>query len=64
MWREGQGPFAIQGNASHPEFWLNLQSLYALRVAETGSHRELLDKCGLYAHLVSRQLASASGVPA
>jgi ATP-binding cassette subfamily B protein len=31
------------------------------RVAETGSHRELLDKGGLYAHLVSRQLASASG---
>ena len=26
------------------------------RVAETGSHRELLDKGGLYAHLVSRQL--------
>jgi ATP-binding cassette subfamily C protein CydCD len=34
------------------------------RVAETGSHRELLDKGGLYAHLVSRQLASASGAPA
>ncbi len=31
------------------------------RVAETGSHRELLDKGGLYAHLVSRQLASATG---
>ncbi len=31
------------------------------RVAEIGSHRELLDKAGLYAHLVSRQLASASG---
>jgi len=25
-------------------------------VAETGSHRELLDQGGLYAHLVSRQL--------
>jgi len=34
------------------------------RVAETGSHRELLDKGGLYAHLVSRQLASASGATA
>jgi len=33
------------------------------RLAETGSHRELLDKGGLYAHLVSRQLASASGAP-
>ena len=32
-------------------------------VAETGTHRELLDKGGLYAHLVSRQLASASGPP-
>jgi ATP-binding cassette subfamily C protein CydCD len=32
------------------------------RVAETGSHRELLDKGGLYAHLVPRQRASASGV--
>jgi ATP-binding cassette subfamily B protein len=30
------------------------------RVAEIGSHRELLDKGGLYAQLVSRQLASAS----
>jgi ATP-binding cassette subfamily B protein len=29
------------------------------RVAETGSHRELLDKGGLYAHLVSRQLGGA-----
>jgi ATP-binding cassette subfamily C protein CydCD len=29
-------------------------------VAEIGSHRELLDKGGLYAQLVSRQLASAS----
>ncbi len=34
------------------------------RVAETGGHRELLDKGGLYAHLVSRQLASAAGAPA
>jgi ATP-binding cassette, subfamily B, bacterial len=34
------------------------------RVAETGSHRELLDKGGLYAHLVSRQLAGASGARA
>jgi len=32
------------------------------RVAETGAHRELLDKGGLYAHLVSRQLAGAAGV--
>src|SRR5712692_4568599 len=31
------------------------------RVAEMGSHRELLDKGGLYAHLVSRQLMAASG---
>jgi len=31
------------------------------RVAETGSHGELLAAGGLYAHLVSRQLASASG---
>ena len=31
------------------------------RVAEMGSHRELLDKRGLYAHLVSRQLTAASG---
>jgi ATP-binding cassette, subfamily B, bacterial len=30
------------------------------RVAEIGNHRELLDKGGLYAQLVSRQLASAS----
>jgi ATP-binding cassette subfamily C protein CydCD len=29
------------------------------RVAETGSHRELLDKGGLYAHLVSRQLGGS-----
>jgi len=29
------------------------------RVAETGSHRELLDKSGLYAHLVSRQLGGS-----
>jgi ATP-binding cassette subfamily C protein CydCD len=34
------------------------------RVAEIGSHRDLLAKGGLYAHLVSRQLASASGVTA
>ena len=34
------------------------------RVAETGGHRELLDKGGLYAHLVSRQLANATGAPA
>ncbi|HWN15829.1 MAG TPA: ATP-binding cassette domain-containing protein, partial [Candidatus Dormibacteraeota bacterium] len=34
------------------------------RVAEIGSHRDLLAKGGLYAHLVSRQLASASGVSA
>jgi ATP-binding cassette subfamily C protein CydCD len=33
-------------------------------VAETGSHHELLDKGGLYAHLVSRQLAGATGAPA
>src|SRR5713226_2234108 len=33
-------------------------------VAEIGSHRDLLAKGGLYAHLVSRQLASASGVTA
>jgi ATP-binding cassette subfamily C protein CydCD len=32
------------------------------RVAETGSHHELLATGGLYAHLVSRQLASSSGV--
>jgi len=31
------------------------------RVAEMGSHRELLGKRGLYAHLVSRQLTAASG---
>ena len=31
------------------------------RVAETGHHRELLAAGGLYAHLVSRQLASSSG---
>jgi len=31
------------------------------RVVETGSHGELLAAGGLYAHLVSRQLASASG---
>ena len=31
------------------------------RVAEMGTHRELLAAGGLYAHLVSRQLASASG---
>jgi ATP-binding cassette subfamily C protein CydCD len=30
------------------------------RVAEMGDHRELLARGGLYAHLVSRQLASAS----
>ncbi|MBI3108307.1 MAG: ABC transporter ATP-binding protein [Candidatus Rokubacteria bacterium] len=29
------------------------------RVAETGSHRELLDRGGLYAHLVSRQLGGS-----
>ncbi len=34
------------------------------RVVESGSHRELLDRGGLYAHLVSRQLAGASGVSA
>jgi ATP-binding cassette subfamily C protein CydCD len=34
------------------------------RVAEIGRHRDLLAKGGLYAHLVSRQLASASGVTA
>jgi ATP-binding cassette subfamily C protein CydCD len=32
------------------------------QVAEIGAHRDLLAKGGLYAHLVSRQLASASGV--
>ncbi len=32
------------------------------RVAEIGSHHDLLARGGLYAHLVSRQLASASGV--
>ena len=31
------------------------------RVAETGNHRDLLSAGGLYAHLVSRQLASSSG---
>ena len=31
------------------------------RVAELGSHRELLDKRGLYAHLVSRQLTAVGG---
>ena len=30
------------------------------RVAEIGNHRELLARGGLYAHLVSRQLASAT----
>jgi ATP-binding cassette subfamily C protein CydCD len=34
------------------------------RVAESGNHRELLATGGLYAHLVSRQLASSSGVSA
>jgi ATP-binding cassette subfamily C protein CydCD len=34
------------------------------RVAEIGRHRDLLARGGLYAHLVSRQLASASGVSA
>jgi len=34
------------------------------RVAETGSHHELLATGGLYAHLVSRQLASSFGVSA
>ena len=34
------------------------------RVAETGTHHELLSRGGLYAHLVSRQLASSSGVSA
>jgi len=34
------------------------------RVAEIGRHHDLLAKGGLYAHLVSRQLASASGVTA
>jgi ATP-binding cassette subfamily C protein CydCD len=34
------------------------------RVAETGNHHELLATGGLYAHLVSRQLASSSGVSA
>jgi ATP-binding cassette subfamily C protein CydCD len=29
------------------------------RVAETGTHRELLERGGLYAHLVARQLAGA-----
>ena len=32
------------------------------RVAEIGTHHDLLARGGLYAHLVSRQLASASGV--
>jgi len=31
-------------------------------VAEIGTHHDLLATGGLYAHLVSRQLASSSGV--
>ena len=32
------------------------------RVAEIGTHQDLLATGGLYAHLVSRQLASSSGI--
>jgi ATP-binding cassette subfamily C protein CydCD len=34
------------------------------RLVESGRHHELLAKGGLYAHLISRQLAGASGVSA
>jgi ABC-type multidrug transport system fused ATPase/permease subunit len=31
------------------------------RLAETGDHRSLLERSGLYARLVSRQLAAGAG---